>query len=73
MATRITARINSSGGRLSSSTPISLRNQQLELRNVDDLSNVVAANLVSGATLVYNANTNLFEIKPIAELDGGSF
>ena len=79
MATRITARINKTDGRLSSIAPVTLRNQQLETIEIDDLNNVIVSELADNATLVYNANTNLFEIKQLAidiatqQLDGGSF
>ena len=79
MATRITARINKTDGRLSSVAPVTLRNQQLEITEVDDLDNVIVSELADKATLVYNANTNLFEIKQLpvditaSQLDGGSF
>lgn len=77
--TQITATINKTDGRLSSIAPVTLRNQQLEITEVDDLDNVVVSELSDNATLVYNANTNLFEIKQLAidiatkQLDGGSF
>jgi hypothetical protein len=77
--TQITATINKTDGRLSSVAPVTLRNQQLEITEVDDLDNVVVSELSDNATLVYNANTNLFEIKQLpvditaSQLDGGSF
>jgi hypothetical protein len=44
---------------------------------IHNLMDVVETDLVSGATLVYNANTNKYEIKPIEIsnqiLDGGTF
>jgi len=72
--TQIVGSINKTDGRLSSVTPLTLRNQQLEITEVNDLSDVVVSELAENATLVYNADTNLFEIKQLdVELDGGFF
>lgn len=58
-------------------TGVSLKTTPVTQDYIHNLMDVVETDLVSGATLVYNANTHKYEIKPIEIsnqiLDGGSF
>jgi hypothetical protein len=66
------------GGALSAAAPgVSLKNQVNEIRSIEDIADVVRTNPVNGATLVYNASLDKYEVKPIdlgaTGLDGGTF
>ena len=65
-------------GRLSSAAPgVTLKNQINEIRSIEDIADVVETNVVDGATLVYNAALDKYEVKPFdigaSGLDGGIF
>lgn len=67
-----------SDGRLGpTASPVKLKNQVNEIRSIDDFADVVLTNPVNGATLVYNATLDKYEVKPIdlgaTGLDGGTF
>lgn len=65
------------------SDAITLRNyNKIIVDNLVDIGDVVNANVVNGATVVYNSNTGNYELKPIDydllsgdidNIDGGSF
>lgn len=63
------------------SNPIVLRNQISEIESIEDLQDVVVTNGIDGASVVYNANTDQYEIRPLAaadlsgtlNIDGGQF
>jgi hypothetical protein len=55
-------------GKLSVTDPITVKNQINELRSLTDIPNVNAVNLVDGATIIYNANTLIYEIRPLDKL-----
>ena len=67
-----------SDGRLNSSAPgVTLKNQINEIRSIEDIADIVETNVVDGATIVYNASLDKYEVKPIdlgaSGLDGGTF
>lgn len=73
--------VNSTGGRV---TPVAggagltLKNQVNEIRSIEDIGDVVETNVANGATLIYNSETDKYEIKPLTladlgTLDGGLF
>ena len=55
-------------GKLTVTDPITVRNQIYELRSIADVPNVNTVNLVDGATIIYNANNQLYEIRPLDRL-----
>lgn len=66
------------GGALTSAAPaVKLKNQISEIRSIEDIADVVRTNPINGATLVYNASLDKYEVKPIdlgaTGLDGGTF
>jgi hypothetical protein len=38
-----------------------------------DLSDVVSTGQTDGSVLVYNANTNIYEVKTLPKVDGGTY
>lgn len=62
---------------LTSYAPVSLRNTQSDYNELDKLTDVDITGRGDGATLVYNAATDRYELKTIAQalpsLDGGTF
>lgn len=72
-------RINNNNGSLNSTAPVVLKNQITQLRSIEDIADVVETNVADGATLVYNATLDKYEVKLIdytqqdINLDGGSF
>jgi hypothetical protein len=75
-AIRVTA--NTTGEIIHSSTPITLKNTlnisgSGTTNRLDTLTDVSEPNIpTDGATLVYNSNTDIYEVKEL-DLDGGSF
>jgi len=73
-AIRVTA--NTTGETIHSSTPITLKNTlniSGTTSRLDTLTDVSEPNIpTDGATLVYNSNTDIYEVKEL-DLDGGSF
>jgi hypothetical protein len=55
-------------GKLTVTDPITVKNQIQELRSLTDIPNVNAVSLVDGAMLIYNANTLIYEIRPLTNL-----
>lgn len=72
-------RINNNNGSLNSTSPVVLKNQITQLRSIEDIADVVETEVVDGATLIYNAATDKYEVKLLslasigADLDGGTF
>lgn len=67
-----------SDGRLNSAAPgVTLKNQINEIRSIEDIADIIETNVVDGATIVYNAALDKYEVKPIdlaaTGLDGGTF
>jgi hypothetical protein len=76
--TRFVAKVETSGDRLSTTTPITLKNQVQEIRSIEDIGDVDEVNVVSGATLVYNSVNDKYEVRPLdledfGAIDGGTF
>lgn len=65
------------GGQISTSSPISLRNAAADYNALDKLSDVDVSSRENNSTLVYNATTDKYEVKPLAlaitSLNGGTF
>lgn len=76
--TRFVAKVETSGDRLSTTTPITIKNQVQEIRSIEDISDVDEVNVVTGATLVYNSLNDKYEVRPLdleefGAIDGGTF
>jgi hypothetical protein len=75
---RLVAKITNNNGRLSSAAPITLKNQIQEIRSIEDIADVVETDVSDGATLVYNSETDKYEVRQLqiedlGAIDGGSF
>lgn len=75
---RLVAKITNNNGRLSSAAPITLKNQIQEIRSIEDISDVAEIDVTDGATLVYNSETDKYEVRQLqiedlGAIDGGSF
>jgi hypothetical protein len=70
----ITARVNTTNGIITPVPPIVIRNQIQEqiFNSIEDLPDVAEVSVTDGATLVYNANNDLYEVKQLV-IDGGEF
>ena len=74
-------RVQTTGGLLQTSTPITLKNQVTEISSIEDIKDVAEVEVVAGATLVYNPINDKYEVKQITQedisgdinLDGGEF
>jgi hypothetical protein len=76
--TNMVARVTTSGDSLASSKPVTLKNQISEIRSIEDFGDVNEVNVVTGATLVYNATNDKYEVRPLeieelGSIDGGTF
>jgi hypothetical protein len=63
---------------LSSAAPITLKNQIQEIRSIEDIADVSEVNVTDGATLIYNSETDKYEVRQLqiedlGAIDGGSF
>ena len=72
------ARVTTSGDSLAASKPVTLKNQINEIRSIEDFGDVSEVNVVTGATLVYNATNDKYEVRPLeiedlGSIDGGTF
>lgn len=74
--------VKTNGGIIQTQTPITLKNQITEIRSIEDILDVSEVNVTSGATLVYNAVNDKYEVKKLGiadintdtlNLDGGEF
>ncbi len=76
---RQSVKLNNNGGTLSPTKEVTLKNQINEIRSIEDIGDVDEVSVVNGATLVYNATTGKYEVKPLdfgdieADFDGGLF
>lgn len=72
-----TVRVSLQNQVLTSYAPVSLRNTQADYNEIDKLTDVDISGRVDASTLVYNAATDRYELKTIAQalpsLDGGTF
>jgi hypothetical protein len=72
-------RVNKVNNSLNSTSPVVLKNQITQLRSIEDIADVVETNVTDGATLVYNAALDKYEVKLLnladqaIDLDGGTF
>lgn len=76
--THLVAKVTNNSGRLSTAAPITLKNQIQEIRSIEDFADVAEIDVTDGATLVYNSETDKYEVRPLemedlGSLDGGSF
>ena len=76
--TRLIAKITNNAGRLSSAAPITLKNQVQEIRSIEDIADVAEVDVTDGATLIYNSETDKYEVRQLqiedlGAIDGGSF
>lgn len=77
--TRITVKVNQANGVLTPTTPVTIKNQVNQLNSIQDIPGVNEAEITNGAVIVYNANTQQYDIKPldihylIGEIDGGTY
>lgn len=76
--TNMVARVTTTGDSLAASKPVTLKNQISEIRSIEDFGDVEEVNVVTGATLVYNATNDKYEVRPLeiedlGAIDGGSF
>jgi hypothetical protein len=77
--TRQNVKVNNIGGTLTSSSPITLKNQVVEITSIENIADVDEINVTDGATLIYNSSTDKYEIKPLnfndlsGDIDGGTF
>jgi hypothetical protein len=58
-----TTTVQKVGDRVSTSAPITVKNQIRELRNIDDFENVDVSQKQDGATFIYNSATGKYEVK----------
>ena len=70
-------KVNIQGQTLTATAPVTIRNTAADYNATDRLTDVVLTERENGSTLVYNATTDKYEVKPltaaITELDGGTF
>ncbi len=77
--TRQSVKVNNIGGTLTPSSPITLKNQIVEITSIENIADVDEINVTDGATLIYNSSTDKYEIKPLnfddlsGDIDGGTF
>jgi len=74
-----TVKLNNTGGTLNSTKEVTLKNQLTEFRSIEDILDVEEIDVVDGATLVYNATTGKYEVRPLdfgdveVNVDGGEY
>jgi hypothetical protein len=56
-------KVSRQGDAISALRPITVRNQINEIRSIEDIPGVNTSVRVDGATLVYNANTDEYDVK----------
>ena len=78
-ASRLVATITNNNGRLSSTGPITLKNQIQEIRSIENITDVSVVDATNGSTLIYNSQNDKYEVRQLQagdlnlDLDGGSF
>ena len=72
--TSFVIKVNNNGGIITSNTPITLKNQIQDrpIKSIEDIDDVSEVSVTDGATLIYNANNDLYEIKQL-DIDGGTY
>ena len=58
-----TITVQKTGGRITSTAPMTVKNQIRELRSIEDFEDVNTTQKQDGATFIYNANTGKYEVK----------
>ncbi|CAB4143071.1 hypothetical protein UFOVP447_73 [uncultured Caudovirales phage] len=58
-----TITVRKDGGRITSTAPMTVKNQIREIRGIDDFENVDTTQKQDGATFIYNATTGKYEVK----------
>lgn len=77
--TRQNVKVNNLGGTLTTSSPITLKNQITEITSIENIADVDEIDVTDGATLIYNSSRDKYEIKPLSfndlsgDIDGGLF
>lgn len=75
--TGTTIRVTQQNQVISTQAPVTLRNSAADYNAIDRLTDVELSMREDGSTLVYNASTDKYEVKPltaaITGLDGGTF
>ncbi len=77
---KITVKVNTNNGLLNPKA-LTIKNQfrEYQINSIQDLPDVDEITVDSGSTIVYNANTNKYEVKPLNAtnitgiIDGGEF
>jgi len=78
-ASILAAKIQNNNGRLSSTGPITLKNQIQEIRSIENILDVSVVDVTNGSTLIYNSQNDKYEVRQLQiadlnlDLDGGSF
>jgi hypothetical protein len=60
----VTIKVRKEDGRITVTDPVTIKNQIAQVPNIADIGDVNVVNLVDGAILVYNANTQTYDIGP---------
>ena len=70
-------KVNIQGQTLTTTAPLTIRNTAADYNAIDRLTDVELSQRENNSTLVYNASTDKYEVKPLSaaltELDGGTF
>jgi hypothetical protein len=64
-ATKQRVTVNNLGGILTGISPITLKNQVVEITSLESIANVQDVEKITGATLVYNESDQAYEVKPL--------
>lgn len=62
------ATVQKVGGRVQAIDPITVKNQIREIRNIDDIPGVNGALRTDGAVLIWNANTEEYDVRLLTDL-----
>ena len=60
----ITIKVRKEDGRITVTDPVTVKNQIAQVPNIADIGDVNIVNLVDGAILRYNANTQTYDVAP---------
>lgn len=76
-ATQQSLKVVVTGGAIAAApgATVSLKNtvSEIPLNSIGDIPDINFVNLVNGATLIYNESTGVFDVQPVAQLNGGFF
>lgn len=78
---QIVAKVQVTSGSIGAVKPVTVQNQvrEYQINSIEDLPDVAEVDVSSGSAVVYNANTDLYEIKKLniddvtGVIDGGEF